>query len=84
MTQKFNNIIKKILEDFNIYPKPLVPGTHRGTSLDWGRTGAIPSGFKGDSHNTGSVQMIFAIPAKKKKKSANILKKRVSSNRVRR
>lgn len=84
MTKLFNNKIKKILEDFNVYPKPLLPRTHRGPSLDWGRTGAIPSGFKGDSHNTGSMQIIFAIPAKKKKKSPNVLKKRVSANRVRR
>ena len=81
MTKKFNNIFKKILEDFNVYPKPFLPGTHKGTNLDWGKTGSIPSGFKGDSFNTGSTQIVFAIPAKKKKKSVK-LKKRVPANRV--
>lgn len=82
---KFNDTIKKLLEDFNIYPQPKIPGTYQGKNIDWGRSGATPSGFKGDSFNTSSSQIIFSLPVKnkkKKKKSLNIRKKRVSTNRV--
>ena len=82
---KFNDTIQKLLEDFNIYPQPKIPGTYQGKNIDWGRSGATPSGFKGDSFNTSSSQIIFSLPVKnkkKKKKSLNIRKKRVSPNRV--
>ena len=78
---KFNDTIKKLLEDFNIYPQPKIPGTYQGKNIDWGKKATTPSGFKGDSFNTSSSQIIFSLPVKKKK-SLNIRKKRVSTNRV--
>ena len=40
----FNNIIKKLLEDFNIYPRASYPTTP-GPSIN--STGVTPSGFLG-------------------------------------
>lgn len=82
MTNLFDNLVQKLQEDFNVQKRALVPRTFQGPSIDWGRTATHPSGFKGDSFNTSSTQIIFAIPAKKKKKSANVSKKRVTANRV--
>lgn len=82
MTNLFDNLVQKLQEDFNVQKRALVPRTFQGPSIDWGRTATHPSGFKGDSFNPSSTQIIFAIPAKKKKKSANVSKKRVASNRV--
>ena len=82
---KFNDTIKNLLEDFNIYPQPKIPGTYQGKNIYWGKKATTPSGFKGDSFNTSSSQIIFSLPVKnkkKKKKSLNIRKKRVSTNRV--
>jgi len=84
MTTCFDKIVKKLTEDFNIFPMAKVPKTFQGTNIDWGKTATHPSGFKGDTSNPGSMQILFAIPAKKKKKSANVFKKRVAANRVRR
>ena len=84
MTKLFDKVINKITEDFNVQKRALIPRTFQGPSIDWGRTATHPSGFKGDTSNPGSMQIVFAIPAKKKKKSANVLKKRVAANRVRR
>lgn len=84
MTSGFDKIVKKLAEDFNISPQAKVPKTFQGPSIDWGKTGTHPSGFKGDTSNPSSMQLVFAIPAKKKKKSANVLKKRMTANRVRR
>ena len=85
MTKIFDSVFKKITEDFNVQKRALVPRTFQGPGIDWGKTATHPSGFKGDSLNPGSMQLVFAIPVKKKKKkSANVLKKRVASNRVRR
>ena len=81
MTSLFDDAVKKLTEDFNVQKRALVPRTFQGPSIDWGKTATHPSGFKGDSFNTGSTQIVFAIPAKKKKKSLK-LKKRVSANRV--
>ena len=82
MTSLFDKVVQKITEDFNVQKRALVPRTFQGPSIDWGRTATHPSGFKGDSFNTSSAQIVFAIPAKKKKKSANVSKKRVAANRV--
>lgn len=82
MTQQFDSIVNKLTEDFNVQKRALVPRTFQGPSIDWGKTATHPAGFKGDSSNPGSMQILFAIPAKKKKKSANVLKKRVAANRV--
>jgi hypothetical protein len=82
MTNMFDNLVQKLQEDFNVQKRALVPRTFQGPSIDWGRTATHPSGFKGDSFNTSSTQIVFAIPAKKKKKSANVSKKRVTANRV--
>lgn len=84
MTKNFDGIVKKLSEDFNIAPLPKIPGTYNGTSLDWGRNATQPAGFKGDSFNTASSQIIFQLPAKKKKKnkSLDVRKKRVTTNRV--
>ncbi len=84
MTKNFDSIVQKLSEDFNISPQAKVPKTFQGPSIDWGKNATHPSGFKGDTSNPGSMQLIFALPVKKKKKSANVLKKRVTSNRVRR
>jgi len=84
MTKLFDQIIGKITEDFNVQKRAVIPGTFQGPSIDWGKTASHPSGFKGDSFNQGSTEIVFAIPAKKKKKSANVLKKRVATKRVRR
>ena len=67
-----------------IVPQAKVPKTFQGPSIDWGKNATHPSGFKGDTSNPGGMQLIFALPVKKKKKSANVLKKRVTANRVRR
>ena len=82
MTSLFDDAVKKLTEDFNVQKRALVPRTFQGPSIDWGKTATHPAGFKGDSFNTGSTQIVFAIPAKKKKRSANVLKKRVAANRV--
>jgi hypothetical protein len=86
MTKIFDSIVKKLQEDFNVQKRALIPKTFQGPSIDWGKTATHPSGFKGDTSNPGSMQILFSIPIKKKKKkkSANVLKKRVASNRVRR
>lgn len=84
MTSQFDNLVQKIQEDFNVQKRAMVPRTFQGPSIDWGKTATHPSGFKGDSFNPSSTQIIFAIPAKKKKKSTNVSKKRVAANRIRR
>lgn len=85
MTKNFDSIVKKLSEDFSIAPQSRVPGTYNGKNIDWGKTATHPSGFKGDSFNTSSAQIVFQLPVKKKKKkkkSLNVRKKRVMTNRV--
>ena len=83
MTKNFDSIVKKLSEDFSIAPQSRVPGTYNGKNIDWGQTATHPSGFKGDSFNTSSAQIVFQLPVKKKKKkSLNVRKKRVTTNRV--
>lgn len=66
----FDRLISKILEDFNIAPRPKnVAGT--GPNINF--RGAMPRGFKGANvpgvAPDGGEQMLIRWPKKKKKKT---------------
>jgi len=69
MSSKFNLLLARILEDFNIYPKPKhVAGS--GPNIDF--RGPLPTGFKGANvpgiAPDSGEQVIISLPKKKKKK----------------
>jgi hypothetical protein len=86
MNRSFATIVAQILEDFNIFPQPKLPGTYSGKNLDWGKSAPPVTGFKGDVANPSNTQIVFTLPVKKKKKNKNksfdILKKRVAAKRI--
>lgn len=69
MSFKFDILVKQVLEDFNIYPKPKhVAGS--GPNIDF--RGPLPTGFKGANvpgiAPDSGEQVILRLPKKKKKK----------------
>ena len=67
---KFDRVVAKIYEDFNMPPKPLGPKTYRGKNIDF--RGSLPAGFKG-AGPTGIApgqqdQVVIKLVTKKKKK----------------
>ena len=76
---KFDDLIEKIYEDFNIFPKPLAPNTFRGSNIDF--RGSLPTGFKGAGPQGiapgGEDQLLIKVT--KKKKLLNPSKKRMTT-----
>ena len=63
----YNNIVKKLLEDFNVYPRAKVPMAH-GPNVSF--TGPTPSGFLGGGLpgiNPSANQLVLKPKLKKKK-----------------
>jgi hypothetical protein len=76
---KFDSLVAKIYEDFNIFPKPLGPNTFRGSNMDV--RGSLPTGFKGAGPQgiaPGREDQLL-IKVTKKKKLLNPSKKRVTT-----
>jgi hypothetical protein len=66
----FDKVVAKLLEDFNVYPKPLGPNTYRGQNIDF--RGPLPTGFKGAGPQGIAPgpqdQVVIKLVTKKKKK----------------
>jgi hypothetical protein len=76
---KFDNLVARIYEDFNIFPKPLGPNTFRGSNMDV--RGSLPTGFKGAGPQgiaPGREDKLL-IKVTKKKKLLDPSKKRVTT-----
>lgn len=76
---KFDNLVARIYEDFNIFPKPLGPNTLRGSNMDV--RGSLPTGFKGAGPQgiaPGREDQLL-IKVTKKKKLLDPRKKRVTT-----
>lgn len=69
MSFKFDSLVQRIIEDFNIYPKQKhVSGS--GPNIDF--RGPLPTGFKGANlpgiAPDSGEQLIIKLPKKKKRK----------------
>ncbi len=65
----FNDLVKKILEGYNVYPRSKPPMKSGPNAIS---PGPVPTGFLGGGlpgiNPGGAIEMLIKVPKKKKKK----------------
>lgn len=64
----FDNLVNKLLEGYNVYPRSKPPMKTGPNAIS---PGAVPTGFLGGGlpgiNPGGAIEMVFKVPKKKKK-----------------